>query len=167
MENPNKIYKLETFDDPFFPKTKRAKPIQYYVNEEGCHICTSHSQNRKNGYPRIYRNGKRHRIARYILTLLIGPIPNGHVTRHKCDNPRCINPAHLEKGTPADNMRDRLERGMVYRGEEHPFSKLKTPDIKIIRNSLITHAELARIFGVSNSTISSVKKYKTWKHVSA
>lgn len=167
MENTNKIYKVETFKELFFSKTKRAKPIQYYANEEGCYICTSHSPNRKNGYPRISSNGKRWRIARYIETLRRGTLPNGIVVRHICDNPLCINPDHLKIGTHADNMQDKLERGRMPLGEEHPFSKLKTHDIKIIRNSDISNTELARIFGVSKSTISSVRKYKTWKHVRA
>ncbi len=146
---------------------KRGKPIQFIIDENDCHLCTSHSPNRKNGYPRISSNGKRWRIARYIETLRRGTLPNGIVVRHICDNPLCINPDHLEIGTHEDNMRDRLERGRVLRGEKNPSSKLKSHDIKIIRNSDISNAELARIFGVSNTTISSVKKCKTWKHVGA
>lgn len=37
-----------------------------------------------------------------------GPIPAGLQIRHKCDNPPCVNPDHLEIGTPADNARDRI-----------------------------------------------------------
>ena len=34
----------------------------------------------------------------------------GKVVRHKCDEPKCVNPEHLELGTPKDNMDDRTKR---------------------------------------------------------
>lgn len=39
-----------------------------------------------------------------------GPVAPGLHIRHKCDNPPCVNPDHLEPGTPADNMNDMAER---------------------------------------------------------
>lgn len=59
-------------------------------------------------------NGSRlaHRAA---LAAKLGRPVNG-VARHTCDNPSCINPAHLIEGTQADNMRDAVERGRVDTG---------------------------------------------------
>ncbi|HIK62019.1 MAG TPA: HNH endonuclease [Planctomycetes bacterium] len=68
------------------------------------------------GYSRHYA-GKEGRISRYFQGHRIewervnGPIPEGLVVRHKCDNPPCINPDHLEIGTLADNNEDRRIRG--------------------------------------------------------
>lgn len=39
-----------------------------------------------------------------------GPVPEGLIVRHKCDNTKCINPEHLEVGTKKDNRRDFMER---------------------------------------------------------
>ena len=54
--------------------------------------------------------GKRVLAYRLVYELVHGPIPDGHVIRHKCDNPKCCNPYHLETGTRADNEKDKYER---------------------------------------------------------
>ncbi len=60
-----------------------------------------------------YRHGglKETRAHRVAYLLFIGPIPDGQLIRHKCDNASCVNPAHLEPGTHQDNMSDKALRG--------------------------------------------------------
>lgn len=64
-----------------------------------------------NGYGVIKRRGKTMKAHRMIYEECFGMIPEGMVVRHTCDNPPCVNPAHLLLGTPKDNMRDKMERG--------------------------------------------------------
>lgn len=62
-------------------------------------------------YGRILHNGKafaRHRLA---YELEHGPIPEGKVIMHKCDNPGCFNPSHLDVGTQAENLADMRAKG--------------------------------------------------------
>ncbi len=44
-----------------------------------------------------------------------GPIPDGKWILHHCDNPPCVNPAHLYLGTVVENVRDAVVRGRHYR----------------------------------------------------
>lgn len=62
-----------------------------------------------NGRAVIKYKGKTHTVARLVLELFKGEVfgPNEQAN-HKppCEIKHCINPAHLYKGTQADNMRD-------------------------------------------------------------
>ena len=63
------------------------------------------------GYGEFWFNNKRCRAPRVSYELNKGPIPEGMIVRHSCDNPPCVNPAHLSLGTDKDNMQDALSRG--------------------------------------------------------
>lgn len=100
---------------------------------------------------------------------------DGLVVRHRCDVPQCVNPAHMELGTQADNNRDKTERGRarfgVTRGEAYSQSKLTEAKVRSIRREYVpgsreygTYA-LARRFGVSPSHIGLIIKYAKWRHV--
>lgn len=122
------------------------------------------------GYKQIHvGKGKRVLAHRKAYEDAYGPIPEGMVVRHMCDNPPCVNLEHLELGTHADNMRDMAERGRAYRptwrGETAPGAKLTEDDVRFIRQSPMRGVDLAAMFGVGKANITNIRKRRTWTHV--
>lgn len=62
----------------------------------------------KKGYWNLRGNIYGHRLSYKIFN---GPIPEGFLVCHKCDNKRCVNPDHLFIGTISDNNKDRHRKG--------------------------------------------------------
>ena len=42
--------------------------------------------------------------------VFVGPVPEGLLVIHSCDNRKCFNPLHLRAGTYQDNVNDMMER---------------------------------------------------------
>lgn len=99
-----------------------------------------------------------------------GPIPAGSVVMHKCDNPPCLNPAHLEIGTQAKNQQDKhlRGRGPNRKGDLHPSARLTSEKALKIRHLFadgVSRRELSNQFGVSMGCISNVVYRFSWKHI--
>lgn len=112
----------------------------------------------------VFHGQRAHRVS---YTLFNGPIPDGAVIRHTCDNPRCVNPHHLLTGTQADNIRDAVLRKRIRYGGGSGRAKLSDADVVAIRLNpdRRLNVEMARHYGVSQAVISSVKAKKTWRHL--
>lgn len=61
------------------------------------------------GYGR-YRGKAAHRV---VWALFHGPIPDGMLVCHRCDNPPCVEPDHLFLGSHGDNVEDSIRKGRM------------------------------------------------------
>jgi hypothetical protein len=119
------------------------------------------------GYGRVRLNGTKWLAHRAAWALANGPIPEGNVVRHTCDNPPCANPRHLLTGTPKDNMRDMRARGRdrYVRGAEHPAARLTPGLVREIRAATGTHSAVAERYGISRGHVSRIKAGTIWRSV--
>ena len=120
------------------------------------------------GYGRIWYQGKTRYAHRVSYELHYAPISEGMFVCHSCDNPRCVNPAHLFLGTAADNSKDMTVKGRAAEGERHGTCKLKEGDIPAIRKLAtegLTYTEIGTRYGVAYGVISRVVRCETWKDV--
>lgn len=142
------------------------KPFEWIETESGCFECVSHKAKTtyKGHSSSVFRmDGKNVLLHRFIYTQMFGNIPKGFVVRHKCDNGLCINPEHLEIGTPKQNSEDMVKRGRNKNGPR----KLKDSEVdeirKYFKTKILSQKQIAEKYGVSPQTICDIKKGRTRK----
>lgn len=65
------------------------------------------------GYGRFWKDGKRLAAHRVSYEIASGPIEEGLLICHRCDNVLCVRPDHLLKGTHQDNFDNMVKKGLV------------------------------------------------------
>ena len=96
-----------------------------------------------------------------------GPIPDGLVIRHRCDNPPCMNIDHLLAGTSKDNLHDAIDRGQwrPTRGDRNNRSTMTVEAVRELRRLARdgwTHRELAARYGISTTSVSNIRTGVRW-----
>lgn len=165
-----------TIDIRFWSKVQKSK------NKDVCWPWLA--AKRYFGYGQFWYNNRNLSAHRIAWELVFGPVPNGLLVCHACDNPPCCNPNHLFLGTRKDNSADMLAKGRqasglrngkytkpwaTPRGERHPSSKLSITQVRAIRSLWLMGVRncvlLGRVAGVSHTSIWQVLHKKTWVRV--
>jgi len=122
------------------------------------------------GYGQIKAPGERRQIYSHRLAyeLHCGPIPKGKKVLHRCDTPRCCNPAHLFLGDSGDNAKDMARKGRHLYGErnaKHVLTEKKVHRIFDLAQKGEVQASIARKLVVGPMTVSRILRGERWRHV--
>lgn len=143
----------------FWEKVKIKKPNECWFWQAGI----------QKGYG-CFWNGRMSSAHRFSWVLANGKIPIGLSVCHKCDNPLCVNPAHLFLGTQVENIQDSIKKGRFSRarGERQHLSKLtdsKVKEMRELQKTGLTFKKLAETYGVTIAAAHRAVRGFTWKHV--
>jgi hypothetical protein len=143
-----------------------------FIDKGGPHGCwTWLGGKNESGYGSLNWRGRQgQRAHRVSYEIHVGPLKPEDVLRHSCDNPPCVNPAHLQPGTHADNTDDKIRRGRLWsgpriRGERNPRSKLTEQavrEIKHLRTNGASFSEIGRRYGITHGAVRAVVNGETW-----
>lgn len=117
------------------------------------------------GYGAYRINGIQKKAHRYSYELYVGPIPDGLVVMHSCDNPSCVNPDHLSLGTNAGNQADKVKKGRQAIGQRVGSSRLNESQIIDIYTSNDPTNVLLKRYGLSVSHFNRIVNGVVWGHV--
>lgn len=92
-------------------------------------------------------------------------LPGNVFVCHRCDNPPCVNPAHLFLGSNSDNIRDGFNKGRV-----HPprHARLSESRVRQIHRRWVpgrSLSQVARAFGISTGHAHAILHGTLWPSV--
>lgn len=117
------------------------------------------------GYGRFRVDGKMYGAHRWALGLVSGGVREDLHALHSCDNPSCVNPAHLRWGTHQENVQERNAKKRQARGERNGRAKLTAEQARQIRDMPGSCRKLGKLFGIADTIVGEIKRGERWNHV--
>ena len=118
------------------------------------------------GYGQMRVQGRGLLAHRAAYLAWAGEIPSGSLVCHRCDNPPCINPAHLFLGDQGANMGDCDRKDRTPHGVRNGHARLTDADVLMIRalvESGQSRASVARAYGVVPSHVARIVSRHVWR----
>lgn len=109
------------------------------------------------------------RVHRLVLETYVGLCPEGMECRHLNGNPADNRLENLKWGSHGENMRDRELHGNTGKGESNGRCKLTESNVRMIiymyRTGLFLQREIAKLYNITQNTVSTIITKKRWKHL--
>lgn len=144
---------------------------QRCLKSDGCWEWTGSKMRNGYGQTEFVVDGKRKVVTAHRLSYQLhkGAIGEGMFVCHACDNPGCVNPAHLFLGSHVDNMSDAKRKGRMHLGSAHGLAKLDESSVseikRLLRSGEKQQKEIASIYSVSSSAIQAIRAGRNWSHI--
>jgi hypothetical protein len=160
----------ESFPSRFWEKVNKSGTIPEGRTDLGpCWVWIGGTN--PHGYGVIQKGGRKCGLilaSRAAWILSFGNLGDEDCVLHRCDNPPCVNPQHLFKGTKKDNTHDMMGKGRAY----WPCpAKVSDEQVLLIRRLCASHAgtygQIGEMFGVDASTIYKIFRRKSHSYVIA
>ena len=147
----------------FWSKVTRRAPDECWP----WHACKTDCE-----YGQLTHKNKHWKAHRFAYWLTHGNFDFSLDVLHKCDNPSCCNPKHLELGTAADNIRQAYDRGrkipVSFKGKGQPNAVLTAEqvlEIRRLRSLGVMLTTLSKHFGTSPTNIYRIATRRAWTHI--
>jgi len=155
---PNKINWSQYNINRFWSK------VNYPGNDQDCWEWQAHRD--KKGYGK-YDGG---RASRFAYEFYNGPITNGLLVCHTCDNPPCCNPEHLFLGTTQENTQDKIDKGRQIRGSDIGTAILTEDDVREIMNNILLNKyssvqDILINYPIAKPTFENIIYKNGWSHI--
>lgn len=141
---------MRTVEERFWEKVRIPADVL-----TGCWEWTGRRQRYGQFAVRVAGEWKKVLAHRFSWSLLNGDAGQLCVL-HRCDNPPCVNPAHLFLGTQLENIADRVEKGRSDSGNR----RLKQSEVEAIRalyaRGGLRQRDLAARFSISQTHVGAI-----------
>lgn len=166
------LYRLQRHGDPLAGRIAPGEAERYLrdvvlAHEKDECLLWPYARN-SSGYGNIKLDGSFQLVHRVACAAENGPPPTPeHEAAHSCGNGHlgCCAKKHVTWKTSLENAADMVDHGRSMQGERHYGAKLTEDDVRMIRSSKASNADLARQLGVNPTNIIAVRKMKSWRHV--
>jgi hypothetical protein len=158
----------------FWSAVDKNGPIPAHDPDLGpCWIWT---RGKVKGYGRFHVNGRDVYAHRFAASLEWGEALPGIKTCHHCDNPPCVRPSHLFRGTHTDNMTDMARKGRSGKQvdptrypvgsaiKQAVLTETNVADMRQRRANGEPLADLAAAFSISVATVKRIVYGQQWRH---
>lgn len=152
-------------DDRFWAKVDKSAP-------SGCWVWLANRNNKGYGLFRPGGTAGKQLAHRLSFAETYGAIPPKRLVLHSCDNPRCVNPAHLRLGDHRENTKDMDARGRrvtnARRGETNPASLLSDAEVSDLRSKYVSGVPFSDLVETFSLPLASIKEYcwgKSFAHL--